>query len=708
MKQQEETIWEALKNSVHLDSVPEALIKFSFFIELDSKRLILSPALFQRLNQSTRSDSEHIGSECISFDKLPHFLTQASLERLTQDIQILSNENILRTDTQIDLVAEDDITPALCLMVKIPSRPLIFSVIHLAYELKHEYQNTLNHTIEQLRKAQMINQLILEGSTDYIYQLDLIHNTCTFSPKAMDVLPLESPTFGNAMDRVLAFIIPEDRQIFLDSFTPFLSGQSLYHTAEYRVKTKQGNIMWISCHGKGIHDEHGNPVMIAGSLMDITENKKSEEQLKKLLYTDTLTGLKNRRCYEMEMEEHLQTPQAAGCILCIDIRNFKLYNEIYGRNFGNRILKEFSNILQIYFPNCIGLYRLDGDEFLVHLNETDRNAILSLLTPFQLALTKARIIDGHSIYIDTTIGIALYPVHGDTPDKLLKNADTILYEMSKYSHETIAFYADEGRADLSRRYILEHELRTDINADFRHFRVVYQPIAQIDSNGHHWCSAEALLRYNNPNLPDVTQQQLIETLEVSDLIIPVGRWVLSQAIRECKIWNRGNTHFSVHVNFSAQQMSDAGIFEHIVDCLKRNHLPAQNLICELTETSLINNFESATRLCRNLMKMGIGIALDDFGTGYTSFNYLRDFPISQIKIDRNYVKDITHNEYNQIIIKCLYDLSKSMGLELCVEGVEDKETLNLLTDMGVSMIQGFYFGRPMEPEIIRNGFTASE
>lgn len=700
-QQQSEQTWETLKNSSHLTSLPEALIQYSFFTDWEQRLVFLSPSLFSLLKQEGWPSQG--GVPCSAFSPL---LTDVSLKRLHQDLHDLSQGIVLRADTQITLLPEKDAIPALCLMAKIPDRPLVFSIVHLSYELKHEYQDTLNQVIAKLRCSQTINQLILEGSTDYIYQLDVVNNVCTFSPKALDVLPLESPTFDNAMERILSFIVPEDRSIFLDSFTPFLTGQSLYHTAEYRVNTKQGTIMWISCHGKGVLDDQKRPIMIAGSLMDITDVKKADEQLKKLLYTDPLTGLKNRCCYEQEMEEYLQDPEAAGSILCIDIHNFKLYNEIYGHTFGNRVLTDFAELLQSCFPNRLGLYRLDGDEFLLHLSETDPKAIRNLLIPFQLALEKARQIDGHSIYIDALAGVAIYPVHGNTPGQLLKNADTILYEMSKFSHDTVAFYADESGADLSRRYNLEHTLRMDIDAGFRHFRVVYQPITLINQDGTTWCSAEALLRYRNPDLPDVTQQQLIETLEVSDLIIPVGRWVLTQAIQECSRWNRDDSRFSVHVNFSAQQMSDAGIFQHIVTTLQQNRLSARNLVCELTETSLINNFESATRLCRELMKMGAGIALDDFGTGYTSFNYLRDLPISQIKIDKTYVQDITSNEYNRIIIKCLYDLSKSMGLELCIEGVENKETLDILTDMGANMIQGFYFGRPMEPELIRKGFTA--
>lgn len=699
MKKEISYNWSAIKKSYDFDQLPEALLECSFFIDLDKHIVYLSPTLAQAFF----TDGGKI-KDILTEDEFKTFLSEGSVERIDEDLRRLSHEKLLRADIQVEFILQEEFIPALCIMSKIPNRPLILSIVHLSYELMHEYKNNMDNVIAKLEESQSINQLILEGSTDYIYQLDLINNICTFSPKAMDVLPLDTPTFGNAMDTVLSFIVPEDRHIFLESFTPFLTGKSQYHTAEYRVNTKQGEIMWISCHGKGMHDAQGHPVMIAGSLMDITELKKTEDRMMKMLYTDMLTGLKNRYCYEMDMEEYFKKPNRCGSIVCIDIKNFKLYNEIFGHNFGNKILKEFSNILQMYLPTKLGIYRLEGDEFLIHLKEYDKGEILSALAPLQLALTKARIIDGHSIYISITIGIAIYPDHGTTPDELLKNADTVLYKMSKYSSEKVMFYINDNGKDLSKRYNLENELRADIDAHFRNFRVVYQPIIHLGENGSSWRSAEALLRYNNPAIPDVTQQELIETLEVSDLIIPVGRWVLTRAIEECSQWNRTGAAASVHVNVSAQQISDAGIMEHIVQTLKKNHLSPRYLICELTETSLIDNFESAILFCRDLMNLGSGIALDDFGTGYTSFNYLRNLPISQIKIDKTYVNDLVKNQYNQIIIKCLYDLSQNMGLELCIEGVETKETLDILARMGATIIQGFYFERPMEADIIRKEF----
>lgn len=695
--------WLSVKDICGFGQLPQAILEYSFFLDTNTKNVYLSPAFSQIF-----FPGEH--AVTLSLDEFLTCFTNDSSEQLIQQLHQLSGPKAMRKDVQVNLLKRGSHIPSLFILSRNPPSSYILGIVHLSYDLIHDYKDQLNDVVTRLEHAQNINQLILEGSTDYIYQLDLVNNMCTFSPKALDVLPLESPTFGNAMDRVLSFIVPEDRHIFLESFTPFLSGKSLFHTAEYRVYTKTGEIMWISCHGKGMFNEQGQPIMIAGSLMDITQAKKNEEQINHMLYTDMLTGMKNRNCYEMEMKNHLSAPGVQGSILCIDIHNFKLYNEIFGRAFANEILKEFGRMLQMYLSDNLGLYRLDGDEFLVHLSVHKKEDILASLVPLQLALSKPRLINGRSIYIDVTVGIAAYPDYGRTAEDLLKNADTALYQLTKYSKEKVMFFRNAKDDELSKQYRLENELRMDIENDFQHFRVVYQPIVQLPATGAEkekrafWSSAEALLRYQNPNLPNITQMELIETLEGTDLIIPVGRWVLEQAIRECSHWNFSGAPSSVHVNFAAQQMSDAGLLEHIDQTLKKYSLPPRCLICELTETSLINNFDAARQLCRKLINKGIGISLDDFGTGYSSFNYLRTLPISQIKVDKAFAFNLVHDDYNQIIIRTLYDLSQNMDLELCVEGVEKKETLDMLLDMGVTLIQGFYFERPLEAAVIREEF----
>ena len=640
----------------------------------------------------------------ISVELMADRCTPESRDIFLQDLARLREGRTAKTDSHLNMRLEGKYANLLVIMLSVAGNEMALGMCHVNFDLMHEHDMELEQAITKLEEAQCINQLILEGSTDYIYQLDLIRNECTFSPKAMDVLPLESPTFGNAMDRLLGFIVPEDRRVFLESFTPFLTGKSRYHTAEYRVNTKQGKVIWISCHGKGIHDSCGRPLMIAGSLMDVTSQKEAEERIRSMLYYDMMTGLKNRHCFDKELTEYLQEdPGAEGSVLCIDIHNFKVFNEIFGHNFGNKILKEFARILSLYISDNLGIYRMDGDEFLIHLRENEPEEILDKLAPFQMYLNQPRVLEGHTIYIRANVGVAIYPTHGATSEELLKNAETAMLMHAKSDSQQTVFFRSETSDILSKRYLLENELRNDIAAGMRNFRLVYQPVVEMEGEGGEpfWHGAEALLRYRNEALPDVTQKDLIETLEYSDMIIPVGRWVLDTAIRECARWHKMGHPAYINVNIAAQQVSDDGLVLHIQDCCKKCGLDPKWLVCELTETSLINNLEIANQFCVDLMNIGAGVALDDFGTGYSSFNYLRRLPISQIKVDRDYVQHLSTDPYNQIILRCLFDLGQTLGLQLCVEGVETENTMDLLRQMGIRLMQGFLFDRPLEVDVFR-------
>lgn len=686
-----------LDGQAAFDNWREILASECFLLDYNREDVHLCRCLAQALFGDSAQPPAHV-----SITSLVEIFTPRSREIFLRDLERLREKRTTRTDSHLNMLRNGQAINFLVVTIPLPQPGLAVGICHINYDLMHEYDQRMEDVIQQLKHAQSVNQLILEGSTDYIYQLDLVNNVCTFSPKALDVLPLESPTFSNAMDRILGFIVPEDRKIFLESFTPFLSGKSDYHVAEYRVRTKQGDIMWISCHGKGLHDATGNPVMIAGSLMDITEKKRTEERMHQMLYFDELTGLKNRHCFEKEMPEFLaRNPDATGSVLCIDIRNFKVFNEIFGHSFANTILKEFSRILQLYITDNLGLYRLEGDEFLVHLLESDPAAILEKLTPFQMYLSCPRLVEGHTIYVRARIGVAIYPMHGRTAEDLIQNANTALQLHSKSDSQQTVFFRSETTATLNKKYLLETELRKDIDNGMQHFRLVYQPVVEFRGDQPVWHGAEALLRYHNPKLPNLTQTELIETLEFSDMIIPVGRWVVDQAVRECARWHKMGLSAYINVNISAQQVSDANLVNHILACCRSAGLENRWVVCELTETSLIKSFEIANQFCQDLMKRGFGVALDDFGTGYSSFNYLRRLPISQIKVDREYVQHLETEEYHRIILRCLYDLSQTLHLALCVEGVENQQTVDLLRDMGVPMMQGFFFDRPLEAEVFR-------
>lgn len=690
-----------LNEQLQIRNVPDELFSETFLLNYEENRILLSrdmAEVFRNPGQPLKGN--------ISLDELLNSFTTASRSVFLHDLALLKEKQKAKTDSHLDIVKDGGIANILIVMMPLEDPGYILGIGHLNFDLTYEHNLQLEETIRQLRQAESVNQLILEGSTDYIYQLDLVNNVCTFSPKAMDVLPLENNTFSNAMDRLLGFILPEDRSVFLDSFAPFLSGKSQYHKAEYRVMTKFGTVIWIRCQGKGMHDENGNPLMIAGSLVDITEQKANEEKLKDILYYDILTGLKNRNCFEKDMKKYLEDPSAAGSILCIDIHNFKIFNEIFGRDFANKILIEFTRIINLYISDNLGVYRLEGDEFLVHIRENTQEQILEKLIPFQMYLSRERTLEGHVIFIRANIGVAIYPQNGTTSEELIQNANMALLMRSKTNRHQTVFFRSESMDSLNKKYILERVIRQDVTDGMKNFRLVFQPVMEISEGKALWHGAEALLRYHTPDLEGVSQEELIETLEYSDLILTAGRWVVKQAVKECKNWHKMGFPLYMNINISAQQVSDKDLVSYIRKCCRESELDPKWLVFELTETSLINNFEIADQFCRELRDMGAGAALDDFGTGYSSFTYLKRLTISQIKVDREYIQHISKDTYNQIFLKCLYDLGSSLGVKICAEGVETEETYQKMLEMGVPLMQGFYFDRPLEAEEFRQHISA--
>ena len=680
-----------LNEKLQIRNIPDEMFSETFLLDFEKNQVLLSEGMAEVFHNPDQPKKGRI-----SLDQLLNYFTSASRSVFLHDLALLKEKKKSKTDSHLDIIKDGCIANILIVMMPLEDSGYILGIGHLNFDLTHDHNLQLEETIRQLRQAESVNQLILEGSTDYIYQLDLVNNVCTFSPKAVDVLPLENNTFSNAMDRLLGFILPEDRSVFLDSFAPFLSGKSKYHKAEYRVRTKFNTVIWIRCQGKGMHDENGNPLMIAGSLVDITAQKAYEEKLKNILYYDMLTGLKNRNCFEKDMRKYLKDPSATGSILCIDIHNFKIFNEIFGRDFANKILVEFTRIINLYISDNLGVYRLEGDEFLVHIRENTQEQILEKLVPFQMYLSRERTLEGHVLFIRANIGVAIYPQNGTTSEELLQNANMALLMRSKSNRHQTVFFRSESMDSLNKKYALDHMLRQHVTDGMKNFRLVFQPIMEIQNGKTIWHGAEALLRYSTPDLDNVSQEELIEALEYSDLILTAGRWIVKQAVKECNNWHKMGFPLYMNINISAQQVSDKDLLSYIRKCCQEYSLDPQWLVFELTETSLINNFEIADQFCRELRDMGAGVALDDFGTGYSSFTYLKRLTISQIKIDREYTQHIDEDAYNQIFLKCLCDLGSNLGINLCAEGVETEETFRKMQEMGITLMQGFYFDRPLE------------
>lgn len=678
---------------------PAEAIEEIFLVDLNDKHVWLS----KKLARMIFFEKGELKTELLLTELADYFL-EGGIDKLIQEIERMLEGKTKRVNSHVSLKRGDTALSAVCYVFKLKNPRYLLGFLSIDYEPIQEYEQELENTLREMKRVQAINDLILEGAADCIYQLDITKNVCVFSPKALEVLPIDNTVISDAVSKFLSFVVPTDRKIYLDSLTPLINGTSDYHRAKYRIYGSDGEIKWILSQGKCLRDENGKLLMLAGSMVDITEQQNRVAEMNQMLYMDSLTGLKNRLCFEKDLEEYLGKRDAKGSLVYINIRKFKLFNEMFGRSFADMVLKEFAERLKLYFPEALDIYHFTGDEFMIHFAEYDREEIMARIMPFRSSLRSQWEMDGHMLYINMYAAVVIYPENGNNVEILLQHANQCLSQTSRDESAEIRFFAEQEGEKLSRQYLLENTLRKDIQNGFTHFRVVYQPIVHIEDGVAKWGGAEALLRYSNPELPDVGQGEMIQTLEYSGLILPVGRWVISQAVKECNKWNRAGKQVVVHVNMAAQQVTDAGLVEYIKGQCAQNRLPHSSLIVELTETSLVNNFAMATQLCEELRALGIGVALDDFGTGYSGFTYLKNFPITQIKVDREYAKDISGNRYNQVIVSFMHNLSQNMNVELCVEGVETEQELKVLMDIGVSTIQGFYFERPMEADVIRKEF----
>ena len=634
----------------------------------------------------------------ITFEDMPNLVSPEGYERLRLEYHRLMKEKETRASVHITLTINNTTVSAMVHFYKMEGTKDMLCFLSIDFEPIKEFEEELNKTIKELTWAKSINELILEGSSDYIYQLDVVNNICTFSSKATDVLDLETPTFSNAMNRLLEFIVPEDRRVFLESYTPFLTGRSKYHTAEYRVFTKTGDIMWISCRGKGMHDESGNPLIIAGSLMDITESKKNEEKIHRMLYFDDLTDLKNKLSFMQDMEAVLSNPAEKGSIVFININKLKTLNEMFGHKFSNKLLKTFADMLMLYFYDAKGIYHINESEFMIHLDKTTKEEVNIILAPILNVLQKECIVDNHELFLELNIAVLFYPDHGSSVDSLMNNANQLMYQLSRVESREVAFYDSHSGSSETEKFFLEAELRKEVNDNFSHFRLVYQPVIKEVGGEPVWAGAEALLRYSNPINPNVKHMDMIMALEYSGLMIPVGRWVIKQAVKACAKWRQRVPNAAVNVNLAAQQITDANLIQYIMKTCDDAGLPYSALTLELTETSIIKNFDSAVQFCKTLISNGFGVALDDFGTGYSGFGYLRNLALSEIKIDLSFIRDIHLNQFNQTVIRFIQEIAKQKELTICAEGVEKIEELEVVRQFEIDYIQGYYFERPMEAD----------
>lgn len=429
----------------------------------------------------------------------------------------------------------------------------------------------------------------------------------------------------------------------------------------------------------------------------------ANRELTQLALHDTLTGLPNRILLADRIDQAMHlTQEQGGCfaLMFIDLDGFKPVNDAFGHHMGDQLLREVSLRLREDLRSHDTLARIGGDEFvlLVQLNEpTDA---LRLAARQVGLISQAFRVGEHDLQISASIGIAVFPGNGLTPQELLMNADAAMYHAKGTGKNGYRFFDASMNTDARRHLQLLQDLRSAVEQ--QQFRLHYQP--KFDASNGQPVGAEALLRWEHPTQGLLMPDKFIELAEKTGLIIPMGEWVLNEACRQMRIWHQqGFSHWRIAVNLSALQFCHAGLVQSVAMALATHSLPANSLTLEITETTAMSDADASMAVLQQLSDMGVDLSIDDFGTGYSSLMYLKRLPANELKIDRGFVRDLERDSDDAAIVSAIVALGQALGLRIVAEGVETGVQQDFLTKLGCNSLQGYLLGHPLPAE----GFMAN-
>jgi diguanylate cyclase (GGDEF)-like protein/PAS domain S-box-containing protein len=466
---------------------------------------------------------------------------------------------------------------------------------------------------------------------------------------------------------------------------------------------------WVSSVYRPHLDAAGEIAGVIGLIRDITERKQAEQQIEYQAYHDALTGLANRRLFQ----EHLSLALALAArrnnlvaVLFLDLDHFKLINDTLGHTTGDALLQVVASRVKECVREGDTVARVGGDEFTIVLQDINKKEAAAVVAQKVLrAIADPVELNGHRLYVTTSIGITTFPDDGDDAETLLKNADNAMYRAKAEGRNTYQMSTHELSRSMHERLTLDSGLHQAIERD--EFELWYQP--QIDLRTMRMVGMEALLRWRHPERGILLPAHFLALAEERGFIVLIGDWVLRTACLEAKrVHDAGHPDFRLAVNLSPRQFHDDSLIDTIVTALGESGLPPANLEIEITETAAMADVQLTFTLLTRLREMGVRVAIDDFGTGHSSLNYLKRFPIDTLKIDRSFVEDLPDRFEDAAIVRAVLELARGLDLRVVAEGVETKAQLDFLQGHECREVQGFYFAEPMPANELREFMQKGE
>lgn len=456
-----------------------------------------------------------------------------------------------------------------------------------------------------------------------------------------------------------------------------------------------------------LKDVEGKNYAICGISTDITERKQAERRIIQQAHYDNLTQLPNRFLALDRLNQLLKDAKRNKdkvAVLFLDLDDFKKVNDTLGHEFGDKLLIEAAARLTKVIRKSDTVGRLGGDEFIIllkgltsaeHVQPVADNLINEFRRPF--------VIENRELLLTSSIGIALYPDDASTSSNLLRNADTAMYHAKSIGRNTYAYYTNEMNQYVARRLLIEEHIRNALAKD--EFEVYFQP--QFSAKNKRLVGAEALLRWHNPSLGNVSPAEFIPVAEQTGLIVPIGRYVIEQSLATLAKWQQLQPDLDISVNVSPRQFRDNGLVNFLAQMIEQKGIDARHLELEITEGVLMTGHKSIEQDLHTISQMGVKLAMDDFGTGYSSLSYLRKYPFNVLKIDRSFVSNLSAESTDFALIKATVAMADALGVKVIAEGVETQGQFTLLHEVGCDFIQGYLFGKPCQEAVFVEQYLSS-
>lgn len=506
------------------------------------------------------------------------------------------------------------------------------------------------------------------GEVYYVYNFR--EQTFRFSENMPSVFaPLVPDRTYYTLEEWQQNIDSRDLEQYLSTYRSVLSKTNSFYNFNYRLKTQCNEDIWVNSRGSATYDAQDQPLYVLGRISGNFSGSPSFSFRNNIL--------------KQKLHTILETMQP-GFLMLININDMKFINLKNGRAYGDSLLNKALRVMQDELAPDRTVFRISGDWFAFNLPSVTPEEVTAIFERIQTRLKQYCTISGGCVsYTD---------YHVDEESTLLQYAETALVCAKKQGKNRLVFFTPEHYQEKLRELELREELQQSVNRDFEGFTLFYQ--AQIRSESYTLYGAEALLRYHSPRLGDVYPSEFIPLLEQSDLIYPVGLWVLRQALKDCRKWRETLPDFHISINMSYRQLEHESITLDVLSVLKGISMPGSALTIEVTESMELSNYPQLNNIFYTWKKEGIELSVDDFGTGYSSLSRLKELDVDEIKIDKIFVRDIQHNAYNYRLLSNIIELADSSLIRVCCEGLSNTEELAVLNDLHPFMFQGFFFGKP--------------